>query len=369
MSNSLLVELRERIRSSGPMPFSMFMERSLYHPSDGYYATRVPGHDSHYRTSPSITPWFGRLVAHELRSMWESLDEPDPFWVVEVGGGLGDLAAEAIGAAEPLAEALRWRFVERFGRVREWQVKRLGRGGTRSRVVAGSRGVSRCDRLLANEVLDNFPVHVLEIAEPDEVWEVYVDVEGDRFVERLGRPSAAPLTDAARRAAAHLTGRARLEITTELEGWFRQASQALQRGYLLLVDYGDVEPDLWLDHPGGTLATYGPVDLSSCAVDDPGRKDITVKVNFSAVERAARAAGFCPLPLLRQRDWLLSLGLPGIAEELELAGFQAALDGWVEHAMLLQLELDRLLELGAVGGLGDLLVFRATKGHGGLTSR
>ena len=107
---------------------------------------------------------------------------------------------------------------------------------------------------------------------------------------------------------------------------------------------------------------HGPADVGPSPLEDPGRKDITANVNFSAALRAVDAAGFCPYPLVTQRTWLLSLGLAQIADEIDAAGFQAALEGWLEQAEVLQGELGLLLELGAVGGLGDLLVLRAAKG-------
>ncbi|GAC1361806.1 MAG: hypothetical protein NVSMB32_01330 [Actinomycetota bacterium] len=118
MTQSLLKVLQERIRTGGPLPFEAFMRLCLYHPEHGYYASRVPGQGGDYGTSPSVTPWFGRLVARELQRMWQALGRPDTFTVVEVGAGRGDLAAGALEAAGPLAEALRWRFVERFEAVR-----------------------------------------------------------------------------------------------------------------------------------------------------------------------------------------------------------------------------------------------------------
>ena len=126
MAGSLRQNLRERIGFSGPLPFADFMQAALYHPSDGYYATRVPGRGGHYRTSPSLTPWFGRLVAREFRRMWQALDRPAPFWVIEAGGGHGDLAADAMQEANSIGVPLRWRFVERFARVQNWQRRRLG---------------------------------------------------------------------------------------------------------------------------------------------------------------------------------------------------------------------------------------------------
>jgi len=68
MVGGVLEEVHERIRTGGPLPFEAFMRLALYHPESGYYATRVPGSGGVYGTSPSLTPWFGRLVARDSDS-------------------------------------------------------------------------------------------------------------------------------------------------------------------------------------------------------------------------------------------------------------------------------------------------------------
>jgi SAM-dependent MidA family methyltransferase len=341
-SEALADELRLRIRTSGPLPFEAFMRLALYHPLHGYYATRVPGHEADYRTSPSISPWFGRLVAQALCAVWEEFGRPDPFRVIEVGAGLGDL--------------------EQFERVAAWQRRRLGRAAQRAEwtsALGEGPPVEGC--VLANEVLDSFPVHVLEVSPRGDCREVYVDLDGDRFVEVLGPLSEDALAVPSRRGAACLEAGSRFEVCRQLEEWFAQASRALRRGYLFAVDYGDLEPHVWLRQPYGSVESPGPEGLSPSPLEDPGRKDITARVNFSAVLRAASARGFQPGPLISQRDWLHSLGLADVAGELDLARTRAAQAGWVEDEVALGQEYDDLLELCTEGELDDLLVLKATK--------
>jgi SAM-dependent MidA family methyltransferase len=344
------------------MAFAEFMSVALYHPSHGYYANRVPGHGCDYRTSPSISPWFGQLVARELEGMWETLGRPDPFWVVEVGGGGGDLAAGVMEGAGPMAAALRWRFVEQFERVQGWQRRRLGRAAAPAewvRRLGDGPPVTGC--VLGNEVLDAFPVHVFEVGKRGDVHELHVDVEGDRFVERFGPLSVPSLAEPARRVAMHLEAGNRFEICPSFAAWFREAAATLVRGYLLLVDYGDLEPDIWVRTPQGTLASPGPQDLGPSPLEAPGRKDLTARVNFSDALRAAQAAGLSPSPLLTQTAWLRSLGLEEVAEELDLARINASTAGWIEDAVELDEELRALMELTTPGELGDCLVLRGRK--------
>ncbi|MGH7425836.1 MAG: SAM-dependent methyltransferase, partial [Candidatus Methylomirabilales bacterium] len=183
----LLELLRERIRAGGPITFADFMQITLYHPTHGYYAGRVPSPESDFRTSPSLSPWFGRLIARVLEAMWRQLDTPGRLVVIEVGAGGADLAAAAIGAVAPeVGASMTWRFVEGSPQVAKRQRDRLGDcpiplewAGT----LGQGPGVAGC--VIANEVLDNFPIHLLEVA-GGEPREVYVGIAGDRLVELLG---------------------------------------------------------------------------------------------------------------------------------------------------------------------------------------
>src|SRR5260370_33089210 len=109
----VLEEVHERIRAGGPLPYDAFMRLVLYHPDGGYYASRVPGSGGDYGTSPSLTPWFGRLVGRELRAMWDAVGRPDPFTVVEAGAGRGGPPPAGLRAARPVGRALARRLVGR----------------------------------------------------------------------------------------------------------------------------------------------------------------------------------------------------------------------------------------------------------------
>jgi SAM-dependent MidA family methyltransferase len=338
-----------RIAASGPVPFADYMDAVLYDPRHGYYASRVPGPASDYRTAPSFTPWFGRLLAEALRRQWEELGRPDEFAVVEVGAGGADLAAAALETAEgPFAKALRWRFVERFEAVRDLQRRRLPDDAPVEWAPSlGGDPVHGC--VLANEVLDNMPVHVFERTD-DGLDEIYVAATDGRLTELLGPPSNDAAAALAARALPHLDKGDRLEVRPGVEAWCTAAAGTLRSGSLLVIDYGDVEPDLWLRRPAGSLVTYRDDRMGNDPLDSPGLADVTAHVDFSHLERAARAAGFAPRDLRTQREFLLGLGLGDVVDRLR------ATDGLAALA-----ERSRVSALAARGGLGDLLVFEARR--------
>ena len=349
----------DRIERDGPITFAEYMRLALYDPGEGFYARRVPGSGAGYRTSPSLSEWFGRLFARWATSVWEDLGRPDEFTVLEAGAGRADLAAQALEAFEG---PLRWAIVEPFDSVAARQRERLAAWGE---AVSWRR--SPCDGppvvgcVVANEVLDNQPVHLLEKTGVQAV-EIYVGLKGGRLVEVPGPLSDPTLATLAAPALGDLDEGDRLEVSPAASDWVTRAAGALERGTVLVIDYGDEEPDLWRRHPAGTLVTYREEGLGVDLLADPGKADITAHVNFSALFRAAVAAGLEPGPLRTQREWLESLGSAQVADDLRRRQEEAQFAG--DHAGMVQLlaERSRLSALSARGGLGDLLVFSARKG-------
>lgn len=399
-STPLEKELVAALETGGPVTFAEYMEAALYHPEHGYYARQVPGPASDYRTSPSLTPWFGRLIARALERQWQALGGPGCFTVVEVGAGGADLATSAFAATagSPFGDSLRWRFVERFDAVQALQRSRLPEGIPVEWVSALGQGEPVDGCVLANEVLDNMPAHVFELTE-DGLREVLVAAHGGHLVEQLGPPpdqvaAPGPLDHPLDRAgdgrlgshgadrtggapehpspspsgvAAELASRAlpyleegdRFEVRPAIDAWCQAAARTLRRGSLIVIDYGDVEPDLWLARPAGSVVTYRLERLGDDPLQSPGLADITAHVDFSHLRRAAADAGLVSRPLVAQRDFLLSLGLRDVVQSLRDEERRARDEGRHTDAIRALAERGRVEALAARGGLGDLLVFAA----------
>jgi len=105
--------------------------------------------------------------------------------------------------------------------------------------------------------------------------------------------------------------------------------------------------------------TYGPDGLGDDPLADPGRRDVTAEVNFSAVERAARRCGFEPDRYTTQREWLAALGHGALVGDLDARAAAAAAEGRNADAFALSAEAAELAALVARLGYGDIMVFRA----------
>ena len=200
--------------------------------------------------------------------------------------------------------------------------------------------------MLANEVLDALPVHRVR-RRGDELRELAVDLGGDgAFVETEIAPTSDDL--AARLAAEDidLVDGQTAEIALALDDWIAGAAAALDRGVLLLIDYGFPARELYdpVRRRDGTLRAY----LRHQVGDDPyrfvGRQDLTAHVDVTAVERAATAAGLEIIGVTTQAEALMGLGI-----ESRLREIQADPATTIEEYTLLRSALMRLLDPAAMG--------------------
>ena len=104
---------------------------------------------------------------------------------------------------------------------------------------------------------------------------------------------------------------ARIEVGLAAAQWIQDAAHRLQRGFLLLFDYGHEPGTLYsAAHPAGTLASHRAHRSEDAAwLTTPGDRDLTANVDLAAIRRAAEAAGLLTLAIVDQTYFLLSIGL------------------------------------------------------------
>ena len=314
--------LVDRIARAGPLTFAAFMEACLYHPEHGYYTRRVPATGPRdYVTSPEVGPLFGRLLAWQLREMWELLGRPGRFDLVECGAGRGALAAgilEAVHAKAPdFAAALRVTLIEVSPRLREQAQAALEGQGERVAIVEQlPAGVSGC--LLSNELVDALPVHRL-VRRGRGLRESYVSARGGELAEVESEPSSPALARYLERYGAPLQEDQHAEINLAALDWLQQAAAALERGFLLTIDYGYRARELYgAAHQRGTLLAYREHRTSENWLSWPGEQDLTAQVNFTALEERGSELGLAALGYVPQAQFLLGLArASGVVEQLE----------------------------------------------------
>jgi SAM-dependent MidA family methyltransferase len=209
--------------------------------------------------------------------------------------------------------------------------------------------------VIANEVLDNLPVHLVERRD-GRLHEVCVEVVDGDLALALRPPSNPELQRYLERCGVELADGHRFEVGLAAEAFSAHAARTIDRGAVVLIDYGLEAEDL-ATRPGGTLLAYSGESVDDDVLARPGLRDITAHANWTAVAAALRAAGLTVVGPLTQRAVLKALGLDTLdsrlADEHRVAT-DAGLGADALRALSRRQALGALADPGGLGGLGVL---------------
>jgi SAM-dependent MidA family methyltransferase len=306
-----------RIRNRGPITMAEYMELALYHPEHGYYcsASRRSGRSGDFITSVDVGPLFGELVATQLAECWDILRERGAEWfdLVEAGAGNGQLTRDILDAAERefpnFYRAIRVTLVERSPAAARAHAAMLGAHRCRMRSATElPRGITGA--IVANELLDAMPVHLV-VVRGGELREAHVSEQNGELIVVELPVSSARVSALARRLCVGADEGAYLEVSLAAADWIAAAAASIERGFLLLFDYGR-EPDDPERGTGGrgTLAAYrAHVMHQDGWLNRPGEMDLTAHVNLTLLRDLARAEGLTPVGAVDQTYFLTGAGL------------------------------------------------------------
>ena len=314
-------EIRDHIGRHGQITFAEFMEVALYHPDGGYYSdARAFRATGDYYTSPAAHPAFGALIAIQLQHMWEVLGRPAHFHAVELGAGSGLLARDVVRYAASMPglfpQSLTYVAVDRHTSCRESPIAQPMLQYLVSTDVP-LRDVVGC--FISNELVDSFPVHRFRI-ECGAVKEVYVGLdEGGGFVDVLGEPSTPLIVQRLENLDFDLIEGFRGEVNLGISPWITSVSGALQRGFVITIDYGHEATDLYSrQRAQGTILTYANHTWGGSPYHHPGGQDITAQVDFSNIDSECSSVGLNSLGLRTQTQYLRGLGLTAMLANLRV---------------------------------------------------
>jgi SAM-dependent MidA family methyltransferase len=369
-------EIRALIHKHGRITFAQFMQVCLYSPHGGFYASRGTRISTHFGTSPTSHPVFGALIARQLEQMWHLLGDPAVFHVIEVGSGDGALAQAIVQAcwrmAPRLAQALYYVAADyepgwlpspdhSFARDNDTgdgmppgrrdvllRVQRVKTDG-----LQAFRKIVGC--ILCNELIDNFPVHRFAI-QGGSVKEVFVTLAGGQLTEVLDEPSSPRLAERLTSLGVTLPEGYRGEVNLALEDWTGRLATALDRGFILTIDYGQLAPDLYApQNHQGTLVCYHRHVASRDPYQHLGYQDITCQVDFTSLMRLGERHGLATVGYTLQRQFLTNLGFASCLEALQRQGLSAARTALSRMAMMALVDPQEY---------GDFKVLAQAKGPG-----
>lgn len=313
--------LRDRIAAAGgAIPFTEFMRIALYEPGVGYYVggRERLGREGDFVTAPELTPLFGQTVAGQLIDILARVGGGD---VVEAGSGSGELAAQVLAEMDRLgAPPRRYRILEVSPDLRERQQRTLGQSVPelleRVEWIEDLPDESWSGVMLANELLDSFPVHRVRLTEQGPA-ELYVTDTGEGFDWQPGPLSDPRVGERLREVGADDLPRGlEAEVGLAAPAWIARAGESLEQGGVLIIDYGYPAGEFYSpDRPRGTLMCHFRHRAHGDPFFLPGVQDLTAHVDFSALAEAGRRAGLEVGGFASQAQFLVNLGLTQRAED------------------------------------------------------
>jgi len=347
--------LVQRIARQGRITFADFMAACLYEPGLGYYTSpgRKVGAEGDFYTSISVHAAFGRVIARELAQMWRCMGSPDAFTLVECGAGNGRLACDIMDyLAEREAQlhgSLHLVLVEKEPSLESVQREMLSSHIERvtwlspDEFSSGRFTFSGC--LYSNELIDALPVHRVVVTGGG-LEEIYVTSKDGELCEETGPLSTSAIQEYLARIAIELHPGQQAEINLAAPAWLASASRALQKGFILTIDYGFPAAELFAPHrTRGTLLCYYRHQTEENPYIRLGHQDITSHVDFTTLMKCGEELGLKPEWFGEQYRFLLS---SGIVEEIEEIERSAVSD---EQKLKLRLALKKLIM--PEGGMGD----------------
>ena len=283
--------------AGGWISFARYMQLALHEPGVGYYASgaRKFGPAGDFVTAPELGSLFGRTFARQLRGFER---------VIEIGAGSGALA-------DVLTRELECEYwvLETSAELRARQRERLG-----NRVRHIEQLPERLQgAVLANEVVDAMPVHVVHWTERG-IMERGVDAE----LRWSDRPATGELLAAAERIAVPAPYVS--EIALLARAWMRTLAQSLERGAIFVIDYGFPAREYYhAQRSSGTLMCHYRHRAHADPFARPGEEDITAHIDFSALAEAARTGGAAVLGFTSQAQFLVNCGITEVLGEANAA--------------------------------------------------
>jgi len=366
-SRQLQSVIREAIESAGGwISFERFMEMALYYPGLGYYnggATKL-GSSGDFITAPEVSSLFGYTLAKQIKQVSEQVvEQTGAADILELGAGTGKLSVDVLQMLEQDDCLPRHYYIlEVSAELRERQQQLLSEqiAHLMPRIIWLDQLPDQfCGTILANEVIDAMPVHLVKwqnqgIVEQGVVWNDQ-DTAGkldwsDRAIDNALLKQVAMELSASINPEQHSDFTYTSEINLNARYFMRTLAGMLRYGAAVLIDYGFGRSEYY--HPQrnqGTLMCH----YRHHAHDDPfylpGLQDITSHVDFSALIETASDAELPLLGYTTQAHFLLNCGITDLLAQTPAED--------VQRYLPLANQLQKLVSPAEMGELFKVIAF------------
>ena len=308
------------VAAGGWISFADFMHMALYTPRLGYYngGTQKFGDSlikggGDFVTAPEISPLFAKTIARQAAQILAITQGS----ILELGAGTGKLAADLLLELAELNCLPKNYFIlevsDHLRQVQRETLQKLPLYLFKCVVWLEKLPENFVGLILANEVLDALPVHLV-VKNKGELFERGVAFDND-FVwqdKPLASGELFKLSSALNLPNDYLT-----EVCPAAAALTKSLCQSLHKGTILLIDYGFSAYEYY--HPQrseGTLMCHYQHYAHGNPLINIGLQDITAHVNFTQIALACKADGISLAGYVNQAQFLINCGILDILAQV-----------------------------------------------------
>jgi SAM-dependent MidA family methyltransferase len=315
--DEVIAYIQHQIKQQGGwISFADYMQMALYTPHLGYYSGTANkfGQAGDFVTAPELSPLFSYAVANQVSQVLKT-NSGD---VLELGAGTGKLA---IGVLERLNELGQlpehYYILEVSANLRERQQDAL-KSALSEDVFSRVQWLEALPNTLtgvviANEVLDAIPVHMIQWQSGR--WQECGVSDDQGFVWQnrpLHNQSLVANIDTNQLSDDYIT-----EVCPAAQALIASLAGMLRQGLILMLDYGFCAREYY--HPQrnqGTLMCHFHHHAHDNPFVYPGLQDVTAHVDFTAMAEAALAHGLNCAGYTTQAQFLMNCGILQMLEAI-----------------------------------------------------
>ncbi len=318
-SEQVKATILNKIRHTGDrLSFADYMQLALYSPGEGYYVSGAQkfGESGDFVTAPQISTLYSKCLAKQISQVLALIPEGN---ILEFGAGTGIMAADILIELEKLKQLPnKYWILELSPELMQRQQQTLASKAPHLlhhlAWLAALPDQAFGGVILANEVLDAMPVHLVQLHTAEHHQEYYVSEENGQLSWQLGELSDPKLLNAIKKIthpmAEPLATNYQTEINLQLTGWINSLSDILHHGVAFIIDYGFPRHEYYHpDRSQGTLMCHFQHHAHPNPLILPGVQDITAHVDFTSVAENAIDAGFSVMGYTHQAYFLLGGGI------------------------------------------------------------
>jgi len=320
-SDRLKARIIEAINCSGSIGFDEYMRLALYEPGLGYYSSGSEkiGKSGDFMTAPEISDLYSRCLARQTAEILGVLSKG---CVLEIGPGTAAMAEAMINELARIKTLPdEYLLLETSADLRQRQQQRLSESlpyyDHRLRWLSDLPTEPLTGVIIGNEVLDALPFSRLRYS-GGRFREMAVSHEDGRLIWRdreLDEKKQSFVNQVLMGQERNFNEGYITEINFMLPFWLQSVARVLEKGVILLIDYGYPRGEYY--HPqrdAGTLLCHYRHIAHHDPFLFPGLQDITASVDFTSVADVALDAGLTVAGYTTQAHFLMGTGLLNMME-------------------------------------------------------